>query len=503
MVYSIARSVNYCLIALVAVFVAMPASAQGCFTVQPKSGATIPQITQDADGKLVVRVTGPFEIAGDPAGFSISGSGNEMVLQRTVAQGVGASITRLANDAVKICTDRGPASATAIPMTPPVIPGTPAGPSTPNTVVNSRSVVDSTSAPNLGGTPVGANAPPSAGATPKKSCLQTSTNCDIVATLSDIAPPESPAFSVLGIAPKNVSRPTSPSDFATSVISSFDQQGNFQAGTALDAAPFLLLANHMRLMAHYTDTWWVRPLARTTISYGTTKGASDADKSVRLAFGARIVLYDEADPRLLFGRCVQEFTPDPNRDIEVQKRELREKRDQCVALSAKHIWNATSLVIAGAPSWISTTGRTADFMLNGAGYWTSAALRLSDWGQVTGEFRRRTGEQIPLTSAANSPFTLQDSTVGGGLFRFGKGVFNGDFEGVYVRTRRLGVVDSHPEFGFGLERKLTDNLFLEIQYRYANGGPSGTSGLLSNLKWSFNKQPQFVPSSSDSSAIKP
>ena len=500
MVYSIARSVSYCLIALVAIFAAMPASAQGCFTVQPKAGAMVPQITQDADGKLAVRVTGTFEIAGDPAGFSIAGGATEMVMERTIPQGVSASITRLPNNAVKICTDRGQAPASSIPITPPVMPASPGIQSPP---VNPRPAFDSTSAPKLGASPAGASAAPSDTTTPKKSCLQTSTNCDIATTLSDIAPPDSPAFTVLGIAPKNVSRPTSPADFATSVISSFDQQGNFQAGTALDAAPFLLLANNLHFMSHYTDTWWVRPLARTTLSYGTTKGASDPDKSVRLAFGVRIVLFDEADPRLLFGRCVQEFTPDPNRDIEEQKRELRDKRNQCVARSAKHIWNATSLVIAGAPSLISTTGRPADFVLNGAGYWSSAALRLSDWGQVTGEFRRRTGEQIPLLSVPNSPFTVQDSTVAGGLFRFGKGEFNGDFEGVYVRTKKRGILDSHPEFGFGLERKLTGNLFLEVQYRYASGVNSGASGLLSNLKWSFNKQPQFVPSSSDSPAIKP
>jgi hypothetical protein len=429
--------------------------AQTCLTLTPRNETTAPpQIVQDGAGTLTIKLMGPADVAGDVTGYSISATGGETVLSRTIPKSASVSVQRLGNNGVKVCTSQtetataeGKGASGSLPSAPQVKP---------------ESNASKTDKLN----PQGDTGKSEQSSDQKKSCLETAANCDIEKTLSDIAPPDSPAFTVLGISPKDVNRPTSPADFATSLLNGFDARGNFQSGAALDSSPFLVFGSQVRFLAHYGDDdrkyWWVRPLARTTVSYATTKGASDADKALRLAVGLRIVVFDQGDPRLLFAKCVQEFVPDPNRDIGEQRRELKQKRDDCVRRSAKRIWNASSLIIAGAPTWISKTGSASDFTTNGGGYWSSLGLRLSDWGQIVGTFRRRTGEQVPdQTSGQSSSFVNQDSTVAGGAFRFGKGTFNGSLEGLYIHTNKASKLESHPEFGFGIEKKLTANLFVE------------------------------------------
>jgi hypothetical protein len=320
-----------------------------------------------------------------------------------------------------------------------------------------------------------------------------------------MAAPESAAFTVLGVSPTEVTRPTSPTDFATAVLSGFDQNGNFQTGIALDVAPVFVLAHNATFWAHYSDPrkkyWWVRPLARTTFSYGTTKGASASDPALRLATGLRIVLYDERDPRYIYGRCIRNFVPDLSAtDFAAEKKRVQEARERCLKQNpaGKEIWNATSLVIAGSPVWISPDGTTPNFRRSGGGYWASAAVRLQTWGQITGLFRRLTGAQVPAPNTPVNPatgqpvFVDQGTTLIGGSFRIGSGTFNGNVNGLYVHKNTAGALNSYPEFEFGLERKLAESFYLDATYRYAVGTRLTASGFLANLKWSFSKTPTIA-----------
>jgi hypothetical protein len=247
----------------------------------------------------------------------------------------------------------------------------------------------------------------------------------------------------------------------------------------------------------------VRPLARTTVSFGTTKGASDADPALRLATGVRMVLYDERDPRLLYARCIRlVVVQDVNASPEEVIKKLREERERCKQESikmAQEIWNATSLAIAGAPTWFSKDGSSSSLQLNGGGYWVSGALRIGTTAQILGHFRRRTGEDVPDPNTPTDPitglpnFVIQSTTLGGGSLRYGSAKFNGRFDGLYVHKKVAGIVDTYPEFGFGLERQLAGNLYLDASYRYAPGTKLTASGFLSNLKWNFNNVPKMSP----------
>ena len=94
---------------------------------------------------------------------------------------------------------------------------------------------------------------------------------------TDLAVPDSPAFTVLGISPQNVTRPTSPKDLAASLLNGLDQNGNFQTGIALDTAPFLLIAGSKLTIADYAQHYVTRLFSRIETSLGTTRGTSEAE----------------------------------------------------------------------------------------------------------------------------------------------------------------------------------------------------------------------------------
>ena len=488
------RSASVMFLLFLGMTTAVYAQGQSCLTITSLEGMA-PAVNYEGN-QLKVQIQGKFQQEGQASEYTVSASNGAVVFSREIAAGTDYSISPLANG-VKVCVQQAtPAPQNANASVPAVTATQPdaAGPQPASPAATSA--------------PAGSSG--NTGSTDKKSCLDDKVNCDIGATLESLTAPESPAFTVLGVTPQNVTRPTSPADFATAVTDSFDERGNFQSGLALDVAPFMVLGNKLPWWSHYGDVgkdkrkyWWVRPLARTTLSFGTTKGASDADPALRLAAGLSVVLYDERDPRLLYSRCIRVIVvQDVNATPEEQKKRLQEARDRCKQDSikkAQEIWNATSLMLAGSPTWFSKDGTTANMQLNGGGYWTSAALRVGTVAQITGHFRRRTGEEVPDPTTPKDPttgqanFAIQSSTLAGGSLRFGSGKFNGKFEGVYVHKKVAGILDTYPEFGFGLERKLAENLYLDAAYRYAPGTKLTASGFLTNLKWNFNKTSQLDP----------
>ena len=470
------------------------AQDQSCLTITSLDGAT-PAVSYDTN-QLKVQVQGKFRQEGAIGEYTVSASSGTVVFTRDIAAGSSYNVTPSPNS-VKVCVQQAAPPVTVTPSGPAVTPLTATPP-------NASSSSTASAAPGSTSTDTAGSA---SGAKPV-SCIDDKVNCDLGATLQSLTAPESPAFTVLGVAPSEITRPTSPADFSTFLVSAFDEQGHFQSGLALDFAPFLLLGNKLSWWSHYGDTsnrkyWWVRPLARTSVSFGTTKGASDSDPALRLATGVRIVLYDERDPRLLYAKCIRlVVVPDVNATPEEMIKKLREERARCQQDSikkAQEIWNATSLAIAGAPTWFSKDGSSSSLQLNGGGYWASAALRMGTTAQILGHFRRTTGEEVPDPVTPKDPttglanFVIQSSTLAGGSVRYGSAKFNGRFDGLYVHKKVAGILDTYPEFGFGLERKLAENLYLDASYRYAPGTKLTASGFLSNLKWNFNKVPKFSP----------
>ncbi len=177
------------------------------------------------------------------------------------------------------------------------------------------------------GTNTGNSSTPAGTSTPAAaSSLQTGTvppavakNESIKTATIDLSVPESPAFTVLGLTPQTVTRPASPRELATSLLNGVDQHGNFQSGVALDLAPYLLFAGDQLSLRDYQRSRKLRLLTRFQTSFATTKGASEDDKSTRLALGFHATLWDRGDPQLdneLLGCFARELGVGPDDILE-------------------------------------------------------------------------------------------------------------------------------------------------------------------------------------------
>lgn len=344
----------------------------------------------------------------------------------------------------------------------------------------------------------------------------------------DLSVPESPAFTVLGVTPQTVIRPTSPRAFATSLLNGVDNNGNFQSGLALDFVPYLLLAGDDLTLNKYQTQRVARLLARTQFSFGTTKGASDDDKSLRLALGLHMTLWDRGDPRLdegLMG-CLgtsMKLPPLPTQlecDDTVQSptefaeckarfqaandertRQIQEViafnnsvSTRCREEAQEDNWNRSSWIIGAAPSWISQDGQTKNLHWNGGGFWTSLAYGfegvpgLEDRSQLILHGRYRNREQVPDPDNTGE-FLTQDSFFFGARFRHGSPNFNGSFEYTFLRSRELGLkFDNSSRLSLGFERRIAGDTWFNLSLGGETGRSDGRNNgfVLTSFKWAFS-----------------
>jgi len=356
---------------------------------------------------------------------------------------------------------------------------------------------------------------------------------------ADLAVPESPAFTVLGLTPETVVRPSSPREFASSLLNGVDRHGNFQSGVALDFAPYLTLAADEMTLGQYRSNYKLRFLSRTQFSFANTKGASDDDKSVRLGLGLRFTLWDRGDPHsddllmdcftkvggALFNLPIPSILPPdqlPANTSAADKAlstavweayELKQKEfdsgknegyEQCRAEGRKRNWNKSSWIGAFAPSWISPTGLSKNFNWNGAGFWTSVAYgfegvpSLEKHSQLIFHARYRSNEQVADPNNKGK-FLNQDSLFLGTRLRVGNENSTASFEGSLVRSRSGDQrFDNSARYSVGLERRIADNLWFALAF----GGDSGRSDgenkgfVLTSFKWGFTPKRHFDPAPS-------
>lgn len=236
----------------------------------------------------------------------------------------------------------------------------------------------------------------------------------------DFSIPESPGFTILGVTPQEVTRPSTPREFATALINSVDKNGNFQTGIAIDVAPYQLFfgdsVNRDRDYIPFQDGvasekkkretlkgYFTRFLWRTQFSLATIKGTTDSDKSARLGSGLNLTFLDYGDPNTDFllrdcnkgvnieleDKAAQDLGfrdrldpgigQDDVKNINARKRFLItqgfmiEKYEKCAADSEKRNFGKTSLGVGVAGSWISKNGQSSKFINNGQGLWASLA----------------------------------------------------------------------------------------------------------------------------------
>ena len=335
----------------------------------------------------------------------------------------------------------------------------------------------------------------------------------------DWAVPESPAFTVLGLTPQTVTRPSSSQQLATTLLNGIDQNGNFQSGIALDLQPYMLWYGHTVSYAKYRDSRATRFLSRAQLSVGSSKGATGDDKSARVALGLRLTLLDKGDPYLNAATNVclanagtsaiaaADPVPAPaasqsDKDAYTARmmaayapleRVCREKHQREYRRTG---WNNSSLVIGGAPSWISTIGTTSDLKWNGAGVWTSYAYGfegipgLEDSSQLILHYRFRNKEQLPDPNQTGK-FLEQDSHVFGARWRFGTADATGSLEYVFLHRDILGSrTDNSSRLSAAFERRVSGNIWFSFSFGTERGRADGANRafVLTSFNWGFNRK---------------
>ncbi|HET8781839.1 MAG TPA: hypothetical protein VFM63_05455, partial [Pyrinomonadaceae bacterium] len=336
---------------------------------------------------------------------------------------------------------------------------------------------------------------------------------------ADLAVPDSPAFTVLGVTPENVTHPTTAREFATSLLNGVDERGNFQTGLALDFVPYLTFFGKDTSLFSYKHNRMERFLARTQVSFATAKGVTEDDRSTRLALGLRMTLWDRGDPRL--DKALEEcydaadddrrfrteafvIVDDDSEDVKAQKRQRRgelfaELTQPCDDAARKKNWNASGWIVGLAPSWISRTGETKNFEWNGGGFWSTVAYgfesvdALKNNSQLLFHVRYRNNELVPDTDDPTLFFS-QDSLYVGGRVRIAPGeeaksIFS--LEGNYIRSRKEnGPWDNSRRFSLGFERRILENIWFALSVGGQGGRMDGANHafVLSSFKWGFQQR---------------
>jgi hypothetical protein len=359
------------------------------------------------------------------------------------------------------------------------------------------------------------------------------------AAMVDLSVPDSPAFTVLGLTPEEVARPTTARKLATSLLNGVDRNGVLQTGVAIDTVPYLALAGQLVTLDDYRkrSNYALRFLARTQVSVGTAKASDVNDKAMRIGLGVRMTLFDRGDPRTdaVLDECFDGrpklpeapsfVTPPPpdrpeeieewTRDVERGRNALQEFQAQiasyvtrvntavatCREAARKRNWNASKMIVAVAPTWTSQTGSGDDLARSGSGVWTTLAYGfeqvpgLQRNAQLLVHARWRDDEPV-LTAKDPKVFDLRDSRLLGLQLRAGTASTTIAAEGINERvTPPSGGATTDRRYSVGFEHRVADNLWLGLAM--GSGKSSATAQkkgafVLSSLKWGFAEGPSLA-----------
>ncbi len=338
----------------------------------------------------------------------------------------------------------------------------------------------------------------------------------------DLTVPESPAFVAIGLSPDTIIRPTTPREFATALLNGVDRSGNLQTGVAIDTVPYLTYAGSRVSLYTYQTSRATQILSRTQFSFATTKGAGEHDPSVKLSAGLHSTLFDSEDPRLNndgLMQCYSEirvFSPlDLGITLSEEEREtrleleraqfertvLRPQAEACreqFRRSAR--WNGTSLIVAAATTSVSSTGRAGDLDGGSLALWTSLSYGfdsvpgLRDSAQLIGHVRHLSNELVVDEDLPGGQ-EKRDTTFAGVRLRAGTSSFGLSFETAYVRMSAPGRPDdTATRLAFAAERRLAENLWLNVSFGGDAGADPGNStgmSVLSAFKYAFTKDPSL------------
>tara|TARA_B100000315_G_scaffold104185_1_gene95457 strand:+ start:713 stop:2035 length:1323 start_codon:yes stop_codon:yes gene_type:complete len=383
----------------------------------------------------------------------------------------------------------------------------------------------------------------------------------------DFAVPDSPLLVVMGLTPQSTPRVTNPREFAALIAPGVDQNGNEQTSIGFDTSPYLLLAGDKVTLQKYRTNQTVRQLARTQLSFVAAKGTGDEDESLKVGLGLRLTPWDRGDARMSksLSECFHKTLKLPTeirdrRDdlasrifvlkgratlTSVEQAELAEKTKQwgnydptttelkkfsalnhkaaetCRKDFAKKHWNASSLGIGIAPTFISKKGDLSGVESAGIGAWATLSYGFEDLisadqeepaipglnfdallknMQLIFHARYRANEQAPVSGLENK-FIEQDSTLFGARLRIDGGDLSLkalelsdlklSIEGAYISADRSnGVDDSYHQLAVAAEIGLGDGFWFQLAGgQNINRDSDDDTFVISTFKWGFSTPP--------------
>lgn len=366
---------------------------------------------------------------------------------------------------------------------------------------------------------------------------------------TDLAVPEAPAFTVLGVTPETVARPTNVKEFATNILNGVDPNGNLQTGLAIQTSPYLLFDGRNRTIEKYQGDRLRRIAARTGVSLATTKGVAD-DDAVRFAAALTVTPWDRGDPRAdntknsehnwyderydLTGCLADRLADVSESNTAIQNRfapnliagtepppgevekfiednvptNIRANVQRCRDDFREATWNASAWNIGVAPTWVSPSGDVGGLEWSGVALYSTLAYGFEEFemfrddAQILLHARYRMDEQFADSDTPNVFFEQDTLTIGGQL-RFASPSIGGldltvgpdlNFlaEAAYIREERDGRPDEELfRYSVGAEVKLAEDIYLKGTIGTEDGRDASDDQafVLFNLKWNLSADP--------------
>ena len=320
-------------------------------------------------------------------------------------------------------------------------------------------------------------------------CGEKAQAVDVLSCYSvDLSIPDTPGLAIVGLGSEVALRPTSPRALGMAVQQGLGPDGKPRQGLAFDIAPMKLLSPGLS-KEEYKGSRLVRALWNSQLSFGVGKPTSDADKSTHIGLGLSSVVWraESSDPlldekhRSCLGSALQAALPQDFPGLGPAKElAATEAMKVCYAGLADRTWNGSALLVGIAQARITDSEVGAGAHAKPRGIWVSYGFgfegipSLQRTLHLTATLRSLRAERVvdPLDAKA---FVSQDSRLlGAKLFRRGSFV-NAALELSVQRTTISGRASQtlHSR-AFGVERKISDNLWLVAAFGSKRGSGEGS-----------------------------
>ena len=357
----------------------------------------------------------------------------------------------------------------------------------------------------------------------------------------DLAVPQSPAFTMLGLSPENVISGDVFRTAALGVLQGLDARGNLQSGIALDFRPYIAIRGPKATLARYSakGAWAYRTLSNLQMSFATASGKNESDRADRQSVGIRVTLWQQNDAANFNSSPALDYVPadiarhepgelhtDPETGESVVKGTVascyteylqaaakstdivpitddemsqvestladnaRLAVTKCLAPYKQKYWNSGSLElgIAGYRSKVNPLDES------GSGAWLAYSYAFNDRAQLAASASKINDRLEPLKDSPGE-YRLVDETNAGLRFRLGSPRGSLMVEGQWVEAVTGGTTEDYTRASAGLEFMIFGDIWVQL----AVGKAFGTDA--------FDEDPiysgQFRFGFSDKSILKP